>query len=129
MSRKPAMSCALISCVGCGAGGLSGTPASFLSALSAGMQVGTGLPTGLPSPVTQADSTLAKALEGRRLQFASPSGPALPQHLHPGIDVPARTTCTIILDAKGKGTRQVGMQCSISQGWPSACCAARCGTH
>ena len=31
---------------------------------------------GLPTPAAQAESTLAKALEGRRLQFPSPSGTA-----------------------------------------------------
>lgn len=36
---------------------------------------------GLPTPAAQAESTLAKALEGRRLQFPSPSGTAQPHLL------------------------------------------------
>jgi len=36
---------------------------------------------GLPTPAAQAGSTLAKALEGRRLQFPSPSGTAQPHPL------------------------------------------------
>ena len=57
------------------AGGLSGaTPASLLSAISAGMQSAGSGPLALPTPIGQTDQQLAQVLEGRRLQFATPAG-------------------------------------------------------
>ena len=65
------------------AGGLSGaTPASLLSAISAGMQSAGSGPLALPTPIGQTDQQLAKVLEGRRLQFATPAGLTYLLHGH-----------------------------------------------
>ena len=65
------------------AGGLSGaTPASLLSAISAGMQSAGSGPLALPTPIAQTDQQLAQVLEGRRLQFATPAGLTYLLHGH-----------------------------------------------